>query len=80
MTSPFVSDELGFLLSRDCQAQEREGVLFLGTSGCRGLPVFSRLWLLGTHPCLAGTVRGTKVTAEHELAFVKYFAGLLCLK
>jgi hypothetical protein len=75
-----VSDELGFLFGRGCAQLRRERALFLGGSGCRGLPVFSRPWLLGTDPCLAGTVRSTKVTAEHELAFVKYFAGLLCLK
>lgn len=57
-----------------------ERALFPGASGCRGLPVFSRPWLLGTDPGLAGIVRTTKVTVEHELAFVKYFAGLLCLK
>lgn len=56
------------------------GELFLGASECRGLPVFSRPCLLGTHPWLAGTVRSIEVTVEHELAFVKYFAGLLCLK
>lgn len=56
------------------------GPLFLGASRCRGLPAFSRPCLLGRRPWLAGTVRSIEVTVEHELAFVKYFAGLPCLK